>query len=434
MNRQFYYIGAVSISAISTSLINLYLARILSLEDFGKISLIISSMWILISLFLFGQSTAISMVFYSDRNKGIKNFSHEFYICLKIIKYSFFFFLPFISLYWFFKYREVVSLYLFILLITASLLYSIQIFLISFINCLDQYKIYFTTTVFGSFSLILIGVLRPTPTGYLEAIIACAVINIIFVYSIIIKSFNVKENNKINYNIFELIKISWVAIPGMFISSASSFSDRFILNNYKSISELAIFALAFTISVNTGRVLITAITKGNSILIMKYLQDNNFKLFINKIKNTENNLCLILLVCAITNYILAEFIVINIFGVKYLEASFHLLTLFLGVMLEGISLFISQVLVQKGKLYILVINSFCYLIISIFLNITLVSSFSIHGIVITFYLICFLSVFVVYYQVRSLINIIPFPIKLTSMTFVFFVIYIYEYYSKFSIR
>ena len=77
--RHFYYFLSVVLLASTQFFINWLLSKNLSVADYGLFSLVNSILSILLSLFMFGQATAISIAFFSNKKDSS-------YIGLEVIK------------------------------------------------------------------------------------------------------------------------------------------------------------------------------------------------------------------------------------------------------------------------------------------------------------------------------------------------------------
>jgi len=99
-----------------------------------------------------------------------------------------------------------------------------------------------------------------------------------------------------------------------------------------------------------------------------------------------------------------------------------MLSLFIAVMIEGMMQLMAQVLVQKRKLYIAVINGGVILVFSLLLNYIFISTLLIKGAVLTFFLCNLIALIVVYFETKNLVEWIMFPrwlVPISSSIFLF---------------
>ena len=423
MFRQAHYFGAVIVTAGGLFLANYFLSQKLSLENYGSFSLISAAIGVFTSLFMFGQASAISTAYFSDDKKICRNINKELISSIRIIFISFLGFSFFGLLIWHQLYSHKLSLSIAVTALFAALSSTFQIFFISAINCVDRYRIYFFSAIISSAILICMLFNNASITGYLHALIASSISSI----AIICIGFKLSDSivRGPSTRVFagkELLFFGWVAIPGMVISSAIGFMDKYLLGHILSFNEVAIYSMATLISVSVGRVLISALVKSNSILLLRHLQDGD-KVRCNKILHQiELLFCISCILVFIIYYCAAKPVVLSVFGDKFLPAVPFLLTLFLAVMLEGEMQFMAQILIQKRKLYVLVANSAFILLLAIVLNYLLIPVLFIKGAVLTFFFCNLLNLIIVYFEVKKDINWIRFPrfiVIFSGLTFAF---------------
>jgi teichuronic acid exporter len=421
--RQAHYFGAVIVTAGGLFLANYYLSQKLSLENYGSFSLVSSAIGVFTSLFMFGQASAISTAYFSDDKKICRNINKELISSIRIILISFFGFSFIGLLIWHQLYSHKLSLSIVITALIAALSCTFQIFFISAINCVDRYRIYLFSTIISSAILILMLFKNASIIGYLHALIASSISSI----AIICISFKLSGSTaeSPSTRVFggrELIFFGWVAIPGMVISSATGFIDKYLLGHILSFNDVAIYSMATLISISVGRVLISALVKSNSILLLRHLQDGDRHACNKILHQIELLFCVFCILVFIIYYCVAKPVVLSVFGDKFLPAVPFLFTLFVAVTLEGQMQFMAQILIQKKKLYVLVANSAFILLLALVLNYLLIPIIFIQGAVLTFFFCNLLNLIIVYYEVKKIIKWVKFPyfiVIFSVLTFAF---------------
>ncbi len=410
MIRQTHYFGAVIVAAVSQFLVNYFLSQKLSIEDYGRFSLVSAGIGIFVSLFMFGQATAISMAYFSEEKKMCRNVKQEVFSALKIIGVSVIVFSCVGLILWYKWYEKELSLMIMLLGLLAALSSTLQAFFISLINCMDRYRNYFISVLVGGFVLIGVATLNPSITGYLVAVIASAIFSIVAIITSLKQAFGVGLNstNRV-FGTKELIFLGWVAIPGMFISAALGFADKYLLGHILTIRDVAVYSMATFLSIGVGRVFVSAILKSNSILLMKSLQNQDGPACNAIFRKTEWLLCVLCIFATLVYYTMAKLLVVGIFGGKFIEAVPILLSLFVAVMVEGMMQFMAQVLIQKMKLYIAVINGIVLLLVAVLLNYLIIPVLLIKGAVLTFFICNMLALIAVYFETKKMAEWIRFP-------------------------
>ena len=410
MIRQSYYFGAVVASVASQFIVNYFLSQKLSIEDYGRFSLVSAGIGIFVSLFMLGQATSISAVFFSEEKKECCNVKYEVLKALKIIFTSFVIFGCIGLSVWSKWYAKDLSFVILLLGLIAALASTLQIFILSLINCMDRYEDYFLSTIVGGVVLVVIVILSPSISGYLMAITASAIFAIIGVGASLKLGlgFELKTSAR-TFGYRELILLGWVAIPGMLISSAMGFADKFLLGYMMTLKEVSIYSMAALISIGIGRVIISALLKSNAIVLMQSLQNNDELMRNSILLKTEWLLCGLCALATLVYYTLARWVVVGVLGERFVDVVPMLLTLFVTVMVEGMMQFMTQVLIQKRKLYFAVVNAAALLLVAILLNYILIPVFLIKGVVLTFFVCNVIALILVYFETKRLVECIRFP-------------------------
>jgi O-antigen/teichoic acid export membrane protein len=410
MIRQISYFGSVFIAATSQFLVNYIFSQKLSVAEYGLFGLLVSGIGIAISLFMFGQATAISVIFFSPEKKQCINVQQEIFSSIKIIFIAFFSF-SFIGItIWHNLTEKYLPLNITILALLAALVSTLQLFFISLINCMDRHLNYFFASLVGATTLIGLTVMHPTIYGYLIAVIVSGSLLIVAVSPSIKIALRNGANNTLKVFLTrELIILGWFAIPGMIISSIAGFADKFLINQFLSLNDLGIYTLGFLLSVGVGRVFVSALLKSNSILLLKSLQTGDRIECDSIFKKTEFVLSVLCLIAVFFYYTLGREFLIGIFGEKYAGSLPYLLALYIAVMVEGMMQFMAQILIQERKLYLVVANGGVLLLLGVMLNYLFIPHFQIQGAVMTFFTCNLLALGVVFIQVNKKNQRIGFP-------------------------
>ncbi|NQV76311.1 MAG: polysaccharide biosynthesis C-terminal domain-containing protein, partial [Bacteroidetes bacterium] len=222
------------------------------------------------------------------------------------------------------------------------------------------------------------------------------------------------------FTIRELVLLGYIAVPGMLITAANGVADKFLLSKFLSLEAVGLYSLGFLISVGVGRVLLSGILRANSIYFMRYLQRGDFMNASMILKRSEFLICGFSIVAFVGYYTFGEELVMIILGEKYVLAYPLMLSLFIAVMLEGMVFFLGQALIQKKKLYLLVINNFVVLCLAVSLNYLLIPVFGVSGPAIVLFVSYWVTLLVVFYQVKSIAEWVRFPRYIfATATFIF---------------
>lgn len=427
MVRQSYYFGSVIAAAASQFVVNYFFSQTLAIEDYGRFSLLSAGMGIFVSLFMFGQATAITAVYFAEEKIICRNVKHEVIEALKIICISVVVFGILGVSVWYKWYEKELSLLIVLLALMAALSNTLQAFFISLINCMDRYRDYFFSTLSGGVALIGIAILIPSISGYLIAVTASAMVAIMAMSASLKLGLGVGVNTTTRvFGRKELILLGWVAIPGMFISSAMGFMDKYLLGQLLTLKDVAVYSMAALLSIGIGRVFISALLKSNAISLMRNLQNQDGTACNAILRKTEWLLCALCVIAVLAYYVLAKQVVVAVFGERFIDAVPIVLTLFVAVMVEGMMQFMAQVLVQKRKLYIAVINGAVLLLIAVVLNYLFIPTLLIKGAVLTFFVCNMVALIVVYFETRKLVQWIRFPrwlVLISTSIFIFHFLY-----------
>ena len=422
MIRQSYYFGAVICGAGGVFFANYFMSQNLDVDEYGYFSLIISVIGGISSIILFGQATSLSVVIFSDEKAAHGNIKQEYIKSLSIIFISFLIVCLLSFILWKLLYYQNVSLTFLTLILTVSLAISLQLFFISLVQCLDYYRIYFWASLIGGAVLIAFASQSFNSQEYFRGIfLASFLIAILVIFSSSKLIFNKEKcNSEIIFSYKDLVLLGYVAIPGMLITAANGFFDKYLLSKFMTLEVVGIYSLGFMVSVGIGRLLVSGILRANSIHFMRHLQQNEIIKAQKILFNSELILCFFSAIAAVLFYTIGEFLVLIVFGSKYSESYSIMLPLFLAVMIEGMVFFLGQALIQKKKLFLLVLNNLGILLFMIFGNYILIPIICIEAPIIIMFIAQILTIFIVYHQVKKIADWVNFPWYILSTTIIIF--------------
>lgn len=423
MIRQAYYFGAVIAASAFQFFANYLLSQKLLIQDYGRFNLLASGVGVFTSLFMFGQATAITFVYFSEEKKSCKNVRSEVLTSLKVMSFSVFIFGVLGLIIWRNFYVDQLQLSIALLGLLATTACTFQLFFTSLNNCMDRYKDYFYSTLIGGITLSIVVVGNPTVSGYLIALSASATMATM----VLMGSLRTLKANGINptlkiYGKNDLISLGWIAVPGMLISSGMAFSDKYLLSQLANLSDVATYSVAVLISVGVGRVFISALLKSNAISLMQALQTKEHSKCVDIIVKIERLLCTLCLIAVIAYYAVAKKIVLAVWGDRFVDSAAFLLALFIAVMIEGMAQILNQILIQKKKLHFVVSNGAVVLLLSLALNYFMIPSLRIKGAVLTFFLCALLMLLAVYVQAKIYAKWVRFPFRVVAASCLIFAI------------
>lgn len=411
MSRQGYYFAAVIFGAGGQFLAGYLMSQNLNLADFGAFSLILSIISSLSALILFGQATAMSVVIFADEKVDNSYIRSEIRSSLMVIFFAFCLVSTLLAITWYVFYYDEWAFSQVSLILIGGLAMAVQLFFMSLVQQLDHYKGYLFSAAVGAVTLTIFAWTALTPTVYiLGMLVASIATGVSVIFFAATEFFQEKSNaeGKI-FNIRELVLLGYIAVPGMLITAANGVADKFLLSKFLSLEAVGLYSLGFLISVGVGRVLVSGILRANSIYFMRYLQRGDFMNASMILKRSEFLICGFSIVAFVVYYTFGEELVMIILGEKYVLAYPLMLCLFIAVMLEGMAFFLGQALIQKKKLYLLVINNFVLLCLAVSLNYFLIPVFGVSGPAIVLFVSYWVTLLVVFYQVKSIAEWVRFP-------------------------
>jgi len=422
MSRQGYYFAAVIFGAGGQFLAGYLMSQNLDLEGFGSFSLILSIIASLSAIILFGQATAMSVVIFADEKVNNSYIRTEIRSSLLIICVAFFVVCILTVVAWYLFYLDEFEFSLISLMLIGALSMAMQLFFMSLVQQLDHYRGYLFSAVVGAITLTIFAWAALTPIGYIFGMLVSSIgVGVSVIFFSARQFFESKSNSRGKvFSRRELVLLGYIAIPGMLITAANGFADRFLLSKFLSLEAVGLYSLGFLISVGVGRVLISGILRANSIYFMRYLQRGDFLDASRILQRSELLLCGFSIAAFVGYYTIGDKLVMIVLGEKYVLAYPLMLSLFIAVMLEGMVFFLGQALIQKKKLYLLVINNFVLLSFAVALNYLLIPIFNLNGPVIVLFFVQLISVFVVFYQVRLVADWVQFPRYIIATAIIIF--------------
>ena len=410
VNRQLFYFLAVGIPSGITFLCNYLYSQRLSLDEYGTLGLYIGLLNVLLGVVIFGQSTAFTSVYFSDEKVGVANYSLSEYsssifviLTVGVISIVSMMVLDLLGIY-------TLSSALFVVIFSV-LIVAVKNFNVSVITCIDNHIAYFISVLI--FSLVFISVVLTFSDFrfYFVGIASAALAQLIFLTLIIKRSLSVSSRPGAKvFSKKELVILGSASIPGMIISAANSYVDRYMISLYLDLSDVGLYTLASTIAVGLGGVVVTSGIRGSIVTLLKSIQNGDFYQYTYYSNKIFFGFQSIAIFSTVLYYLIGKEAVVFVFGEKYLDAASYMLPLFLTVLFFASSQVIGQVLIQKKKLYVLVIVSAVVFLINILLNYIFIPLLGVRGAIYSFATTAFLSgLFVYYFSVRELPNV-KFPV------------------------
>ena len=223
----------------------LALPLFLSIVNYGKIGLIIALELVLPVITLLGFERAI-LRFYSDE-KDFKSFKNTIFYSIRLVHLLF---LIIIGLFYFSGFHEFAGLKIFpdiFLIVILIYLQGSNLFHLNMIRVSENHNKYFKAKVFIQILrvtlIFLLVFLLNSYLGYIIGAILTAIISNLF--------FTVNNDvgkEKFNKRTFSILIIfSWPFIFHGFAGSLLGNADKFILENYLTLSDVGLYTLAYSI-------------------------------------------------------------------------------------------------------------------------------------------------------------------------------------------
>ena len=414
MNRNLFYILSTVLSAGAVFGCNYLLSQNLTIADYGIFGLITALIPAVLPFVVFGQPAALTSVYFSDQKAHSKSIGREVFVSLSIMAACTVVFLIAFTLYFFITGAYLGSLLITTLFLLAAVTEALRIFVLSLLNCLDNYRIYFYSVLIYGTSLLSIALFNPNLVGALSGYIIGGLACFTLAGNIVIKmSKPVFSPVKFKALVKKLIGLGWYSIPGMVVASLALYLDRYIINYAFSAQELGLYTLASTLSVGVGGVLVNSLLKGNTILLLKALQEQDKNSYQVIIKNISFFFSLIAIAGSVFAYFLMEFAVTLIFGDKFNNASVFIFPLFLNVLINGMAQFIGSCLVQKKQLKQLLMINVTTIVLNLVLSLILATFIGIIGVIISGFITAFFNCYLTIYNAKKLFSFVKLPVYFT---------------------
>ena len=366
---------------------------------------------------MYGQATAMTTIYFSDEKFGCRNIGKEMVASYKIMSLAFLVSSLIILAIWKGYYENNYNIIFISMIIVASLFSTLGSYYQNIIVIFDKYKIYLLASIVYFIIVAFNILLEPTIQGYLTGLIYSSLVLIFFGLFLHIRNYSKKLNSKI-FSKKELHVLGWVAIPGMLVTTLNGYIDRYTLAYYLDIESVAYYSLAATLAIGIGFVFISSILKGSMVSMLDSIQKKDRIRHLSIHSNINIILSIIACVSFFTYFIIGEWLVITIFGVKFKDSIEFIMPLFLAMILTGVVQSYSQPLLQKKKLYILVNISIAVVLINIILNILLINVIYIKGAIVAMFVAAFSDLILTYYYSKKESKYLRFPYEVTSLIIV----------------
>jgi len=408
ISRQAYFALSTILLASGSFFVNYYLSQKMTLAAYGEFSLVYALVVLTIPLVMFGQATSITAAYFSDEKRDCNNISREISTSYKIIAYAFVATSTIALFIYQVFYRKEYELYFVIWLLVAVLLGALKEYHLNLIVIFDRYKTYLTVSFVATLASAFSVLIRPDILGYLFSIVVSSIVFLVFGIFLYMEG----RSNSLKSRTFsqkELVILGWVAIPGMLVSSLNSYIDRYMINLFIEIEDVAIYSLASVVGVGVGLTLITAILKGSSISVLRSFQIGNYDKYLNIQKNINHLLIALALTSTAGYYAAGEWLVVNIFGNKYIDSANYILPLFLAIIVVGQRQIYASPLVQKKEMHILLYISIFIVALNVALNILFIQILGIKGAILAMFLAAIVDLTIVYIFAKRHFECVNFP-------------------------
>lgn len=355
----------------------LALPLFLNIIDYGKIGLLIALELVVPVITLLGFERAI-LRFYSNE-KDFKSFKNTIFYSIRLVHLLF---LITIGLFYFFGFQEFAGLKIFpdiFLIVILIYLQGSNLFHLNMIRVSEMHNKYFKARIFIQIlRVILIFLLIFLLNSYLGyiigAVLAAIISNLFFtVYNDVGK----EKFSKRTFSI--LITFSWPFIFHGFAGSLLGGADKFILENYLTLSDVGIYTLAYSI----GSIMIFAYVGISVFLEPMIYKENDFK----KRKLLLDKFLFFSIFFGVILFFLISFISIfilpAIYGVMYLKVIKYIPLLAMGYLIYPFYLKANYRMIYEKKGLNIALVSLVSAIINIVLNLFFIPKYGILAAVIT---------------------------------------------------
>lgn len=398
-------------------LANFILARHLSQDSYAFFALISSFVTFVGAISLLGQPIAFTMIYFSKERIGFAVRSAKLdsqKILLLGISISVFLW----GMMWKIKLSSEgdFALLCIVAIFIASKAWSDYIN--GVVTCLDRYKAYAATTAFAGLLVIISILVHPNILFFFFIGSVAYGVSAFVLYFYTTKIINADTSQDYVTTPSHLLKLGWVAVPGMMVTSGLTFGERSLISHYLDNRSLAVYAMASMISVSGARVLVNALLKSSQISLLSALQNEN-DAQIRKIFSHINLQLLgtlaIFSLCMIT---IGKYSFTLLFGNKYLESIVYIIPLFSISIIEGVGVIMSQPIVQRGKLSVVVTIGVCTTLINLLVNFIFIPIWGLYALLVSFFISTLISVIVTHIKIKCYGYKMKFPYYLVSIIIV----------------
>ena len=421
MNRSAYYFSSTFLSAGSVFTCNYILSQSLALSDYGLWVIVTALIPTLLPFVIVGQPSAITAVYFSDEKQHKRTIGKELFVALILIMMCTLAFWVFSASYFVFfsqtKYEPSLSI-LFVLAVTTE---AFRIFSLSFVNCLDNYKLYFRCALVYAISLIILPTVFPSLIGAMLAYVVGGTLSALTASPMIFRT-AIPVMNKARFNVIatKLVKLGWLSIPSMIIAALAMYLDRYIVNFKFSDTQLGLYALSSTLAVGVGGVLVNALLKGNTILMLQALQSLDFIKYQQVIRKIVRLFILLAVSASLFSYFFMSIAIKLIYGPSFEPSSSLILPLFLTALMSGLAQFYSSCMIQKKKLKVLLYISLLIVIFNFLISFSLMSMLGIKGIITAGFVSACCNVAITVRYAKRYFEFVEFPARFCILFVVLF--------------
>lgn len=430
------FIG-VMLSKLFTYIYKIIIARYFNPEVYGLFNFSLMIISILVAVAAFGMPDGLlRFVSYDRKNKNLGNSRYLFSISMKITLFAsiilgilLYFFAEFISISIFNKPGLVIYLKVFSITLPFLSVTSIYLSVVRAFEKINTYSLVQNIIQTG-IRLILIVLLLIIGLNT-SSILLSYLIGIIFVTFIsyfVCKKFierlkaskEISEKEKVKLK-SEFFAYSWPIVFLSIIGSLLYWIDSFVIGYYMDAADIGFYNVAFTLVGLLG-IAPELFMQLFLPLVVKEYAKRKFSL-IQEISKQIAKWILIINIPIFIIMIIYPGVIINVlFGADYLSAEMPLRLLAIGSMFSAtfISL-LNNLLSMKGKSKLLLMNTLFIALFNFILNVVLVPKYGLNGAAFATMISWFLFGFILLFQVKKYINIIPIRRKMLSIILIGFV-------------
>lgn len=353
----------------------------LSIAEFGAFSIFYSVVLVLVPIVVFGQPTAVTYIFFRKERSGNEVFSNAVSRSFAINLILFFT----VCLAGLFYIRFSLGMNLDFLITFPLLLWSLSAYQIfSNLQVILERSWFYLSYSFAHMSILVATlVFFRDIISFSIAFTGLSLFSIWAYFSLHNPARGLNEptsNQRVSF--CELMYLGAPAIPAVTIGVLNSYLDRFIIDAYLSKSDVGLYAMAATIGIGVGTTFINALSKAWSVVLMKFLQDERYGKFDCMLMRLQRILIYYSALISIIYFVVGDYLVSVFLGVQFFDSGRYIVTLFNSVLILGLSRNIGTVLVQSGRLYVLLFISIGGITVNLAVSILLVQFFGLRGVII----------------------------------------------------